>query len=441
MSAWGDSGLLVELLDRQFKFLFDLKGTAQIRQLSRLLSFIQNEPQLVGILEDLRVEALAELKEYEAADAKIRAELARLWQPHQAEVRRRLSGVDLDALRAYWPMDRFEQGLRQTKSAAFSSNRDGVEHITEKLIRAFYYWWKCTNDLVDKGAKPLRGEYAKLGTRLERLLELQRYAARRLEENRRSLAWPAYERLVRKSTVTNPHPPDLSDDLAWMTFSLDAERATAVRRADVDRANYYDKARVDELYAEIAADARLLYEELRLRIGLARSRFGLVRRYAARCEAFEAQRLREVCEKQPRRAERILTLDLARYLFDAGLSPLIDATVANLRPDLLHIQPSSLFYVEAKQYAGRSPKRLLIKAYAQVWSTWGRLRKTYPTTEAFLVVFRRSGPWVELPPVIRHDGLRLYSVLADISTEAGSRQKSGQLVLKEEWLRPKESEE
>lgn len=438
MSAWGDSELLVELLDRQFKFLLDLGGTAQIIRLPRLLSFLQTEPQLVGLLEDLRAEASRELQEYDAADAKVRGELGRLWELHGAEIRQRLEGVTEGALHAYWPMDRFEPGLKETKPAAFASGSDGIESATEKLVRAFHHWWKWTSDLVGKGGEPLTGEYAELGKRLNRLLAVHEHAARRLNEKGGALAWPAYERLVSNATVTNPVPPDPTDDLAWATFPMATDFATALRRADVEGTNYVEALGVDDVYEEIAAGARLLHEELRLRIGLVRSRSALVHRYAARCEAFDAERLRDACEKEPGRAERLLTLDLARYLFDAGLPPLIDANVGGLRPDVLHILPSSMFYVEAKQYANDHPRSQLTKAYAQVWSTWARLRKTYAASEAFVVVFRRSGPWVDLPSVIHHQGLRLYSVVADISTEAGSKEKSSPIRLTEDELRPKD---
>jgi hypothetical protein len=197
---------------------------------------------------------------------------------------------------------------------------------------------------------------------------------------------------------------------------------------------------VDAVYDSIQANAKLLHEELRLRIGLARSRLALVQRYAARCEAFDADRLRKACEDNSGSAERLLTLDLARFLFDAGLPPLIDATVGGLRPDILHVRPASLFYVEAKQYADEHPRSQLTKAYSQVWGTWGRLRKTHPAPEAFLVVFRRGGPWVELPSVIHHEGLKLYSVVADISNEAGSKEKRSPIRLTEYELRPQEKE-
>ncbi len=437
MSAWGDGELLVELLDRQFAFLLALGGTPQIVRLSRVLAFLQSEPQTAAILDDLRAEAEEALRQYDLADLAVRGQLERLWTAHGGEIRDRLKGIEDGSLHAYSRVDCFEANLAERMPATFNEFEDGTVRQTENLIRSVQHWWKWTADVAAKASTSLEGEYAGVGAVLSRLSATHAFAARRLREMGTVLAWPAYERLVENAVVTNPVPPDPTDEVAWVRFAMASEFAGAVQRADFEDTNHVGAIGVDDVYEAINTDAKVLHEELRLRLGLARSRAALVQRYAARCEAFDAERLREACDKESSKAERLLTLDLARFLFDAGLPPLIDATVGGLRPDLLHVDPASLFYVEAKQYADPHPRSWLIKAYAQVWSTWGRLRKTYPATEAFLIVFRRSGPWVDLPSVIHHHGLRLYSVVADISTEAGSREKSTPIRLTESELRPK----
>jgi hypothetical protein len=227
------------------------------------------------------------------------------------------------------------------------------------------------------------------------------------------------------------------DDKNWIRFGEDRKFAEKLREADSKGLHLDAGGGVATFYRELMADAELLHEELRLRIGLTRSRIGLSRRYAAGCEAFHATRLREECKANSHTAETILTLDLARALFDAGLNPVIDGTVSGLRPDLLDTKVSSLFYVEAKQYNSRTPRSMIQKAYKQVWSTWARLRKQYPAAhEAFLVVFRLGGARAELPEVLTSEGFKLYSVLVDISSLAGSREKLQPLQLTEAELLP-----
>jgi len=70
VSAWGDSELLVETTRPSVQVLLGLGGTAQIVRLPRILSFLQGEPQVAALLEDLQAEATRELQEYDAADAR-----------------------------------------------------------------------------------------------------------------------------------------------------------------------------------------------------------------------------------------------------------------------------------------------------------------------------------------------------------------------------------
>jgi len=441
VSAWGDSELLVQLLDRQFAFLLELRGTNKVLRISRLVSFLEGEPQIAGILDDLRYEAAAALARFDEADREVRRVLAQIWATHAEAIRARLQGGD-DRLQDYCPIGQFEERLAHEVQPWFPVADDTPADRTRKLLRAIQHWWKSCAQKAEALHEALPDDLQQVGGLLGRLDATYDFVARRLREESRSLPWPAYARVAETSSVTNPVPPNLSDSSGWEMHRVFSDRAKELRDADafLQAREETGVVRIDGLYDSIDADAKILHEELRLRIGLARSRLALVQRYAARCEAFDAVRLRQACEADSGNAERLLTVDLARYLFDAGLPPLIDATVGGLRPDILHVEPASLFYVEAKQYGEDHPASQLRKAYAQVWGTWGRLRKTYPGKEAFLVVFRRAGPWAELPPVLHHRGLKLYSVVADISTQAGSREKHPVVTLTDEELLPREQE-
>lgn len=439
MSVWGDSALLVELLDRQFEYLLKLNGIARLLRLPRLLAFLEREPSVAGLLQDFHEEANDVLASYDNADKAIRTELADLWSTHETEVRGLLSDVEDDALFAYGRMTDYANRLEGASPAVFPNF--GVpserEQGTERLILALQHWSKWAVQHADeRGGAPTQ-ELRALDGLLSRLRERCEYSSRRIQEASSTLPWPAFVRLGEHANVTNPIPPASAGLVDWVAFNRDSEFATALRRADVGDVSPSEKEDVETVYDATKADAMLLHEELRARIGLGRTRLAIVRRYAARAEAFDARRLRAACDSDTRNAERILTLDFARYMFDAGLNPLIDATVGGLRPDVLHVASGSLFYVEAKQYADEHPSSRLADGYAQVWGTWARLRKTFDVPEAFLVVFRRGGPWVELPPVIHHEGLRLYTVVADISEEGGSKEKLQPVSLTAEQLRPR----
>ncbi len=123
------------------------------------------------------------------------------------------------------------------------------------------------------------------------------------------------------------------------------------------------------------------------------------------------------------RPEDRLTAELARYLFDAGLSPLTKPLAGGRQPDLLDLQAS--FYVEARQYASSSARADIVKSVAQVLDAVGRPRGgPCAVDEAFCVIFRRSGPYYELPSMLQTDTYRLHIVLIDLASapEAGLRQ-------------------
>ena len=198
----------------------------------------------------------------------------------------------------------------------------------------------------------------------------------------------------------------------------------------------FDEALIDEpnetvrwKAESVVEDVRTLRTELALRIGRAASRRHLVDRYAKRCEAFHADRLRTLASKKKGTAEAELVLDFAEFLFDAGIDVASNAEISDLMPDLLSLNSTSPFYCEAKQYAGSWSKPALLKAIAQVWSTWHALRPTHPhLNEAFWVVFRSEGTSWSLPTSLSSHGMTMHLRLIDISenkTRPGTRTGRG----------------
>lgn len=434
------------LVKRQFKYLLGLTGPERLLFLSRLLHFLETEPGLTGILEDLRHEAGPVLVDFQRADQAIRTELAIQWTKHRSELSRCLAPLmateeGRDQLTADATLESYGDRLRSVPVAVFPDPDARGPTDVEKLVLVLKKWHLVAKQQAQETATPLSPELTQLKRVLEDLERAARYAARHLSLGSRTLGWPALQRLRAIRDLSHPTPPLPSEvfnaeSVADYVRYREANRVARAIHGGADEERD-DKSYLARCFREVGTDAKTLREELVLRVGRGRSRIALVRRFAARCEAFDAERLRTACSKSSKRAEALLTLEFARFLFDAGLSPILDATTSGLRPDVLHIEPASLFYVEAKQYNRKNPRAQIKKAYAQVWSTWGRLRRTYPCPEAFLVVFRRTGPYAELPPVLRHGGLRLYSVLADISEEAGSREKSAPVVITEDELLPK----
>lgn len=445
-----DANILVQLLDQQFDYLLGHERHRRLLLVPRLLRFVERDPHLAGIVADMRAEADAELRELELEDGALRERLHSIWEQHRAQILRLLEDDLRDddnhrKINSYCTLDAYEAATKERSPLLFGGMlpRSDREGGTTALIRALSHWttWAMQTATENSAGTSFSGLEG-LPSELEDLKALRLHHLRRYNQAAQTMAGPAYDRLVRIRERLNPPPPKEDADptkriIDWATFQ-EAEKFAERVHGGVPHDNVVVQDDLDVVCNQVAEDAALLLDELRSRVLLGRSRLALVQRFAARSEAFDAARLRDLAAGDTRNAERLLTLDFARYLFDQGLTPLLDPTIGSLRPDILDLTSSDLFYVEAKQYADASPKSALVRAYGQVWGTWGRLRNQFTVPEAFLVVFRRSGPRVELPPLIRFRGLRLYSVLADLDKDSGSAEKYQPISISEDELLPRD---
>ena len=256
------------------------------------------------------------------------------------------------------------------------------------------------------------------------------YAVRLLKLRTRTSAGLALLRLEAVPDQLNPPARLLDDDdlrgandlLRW----VGSESYSLFKLAWQQRLDAAELSIIDKRVAELRDAVERLREELRRRIGTTRSRLALVYRFKLRCEWHDRDRMLAVADddRLPGGPEDRLTGEFARYLFDAGLSPLTKPLAGGLQPDLL--DPAASFYVEAKQYASSSARADIVKSVAQVLDTVGRLRGgPYSVDEAFCVVFRRDGPYYDLPQVLQTETFRLHLVLVDLAptTAAGRRQQ------------------
>jgi hypothetical protein len=218
------------------------------------------------------------------------------------------------------------------------------------------------------------------------------------------------------------------DDALKLVGSADY---SLLKLADEERLSDGDMRIIAERVVDLRTSTERLHEELRRRVSVTRSRLALVHRFKLRCEWHDRDRISAVADNESLSGgpEDRLTAEFARYLFDQGLAPLSKPMTGGLQPDLL--DPSARFYVEAKQYKS-SARGDIVTAVAQVMDTVGRLRGgQYEVDEAFCVVFRRSGPYYDLPVELRTHKYRVHLVLVDVAPadEAGTRQREKPSVI------------
>jgi hypothetical protein len=462
---------LVELLDRQVDFLLRQPDSAAfLIQVEPFLSALRTEPRLAAYLDDVLEEVVQIVDDMEDVDRELTSELLDL-RRELVELRPEADDSNVKPpSESDSPAVKLQASLSYRGTLAYFDewagsepepfNADGEGGLAKTLLGILRN--KETAYLHEAEAAAARenaeGESNPEGVRTEnrppaeagqnrlgrhsleawgrRLGNVQRrydYAVRLLRLRTRTSAGLALLKLEAVPDQLNP-PARVRDDededglraasdlMRWVS----SESYSLFKLAWQGRLDAADLGIIDKRVAELRDAVERLQEELRRRIGTTRSRLALVNRFKLRCEWHDRERMLAVADDGglPGGPEDRLTGEFARYLFDAGLSPLTKPLAGGLQPDLL--DPLASFYVEAKQYAASSARADIVKSVAQVLDTVGRLRGgPYAVDEAFCVVFRRAGPYYDLPPVLQTETYRLHVVLLDLAptTEAGRRQR------------------
>jgi hypothetical protein len=453
VTTWGNADLLVEMLDRQLRFFVEQERERRIILLARWLDFVTREPQLAGLAAELNLETKDALAEITKADHAIRDELASVWERVEPCIRESVGeAVHDDLFNVHCPISEYVARLMVRSSIKLSDATacGAIATDTRELVSALLEWteWAIHASKTERKSAPVEVLHA---NKTVKDLDLRfKYLERQYLALCESHAGPALHRLRRLVLASNSAPPrhgeavteqQRTDQLfESVTFQVTSEFAALVHGAESGLL-VAKKSDLDEALVQSEVDVRLVTHELQMRVLAGRSRLALVRRYAAQCEAFEAKSLRDLVKDDTKNAERTLTRDFAKYLFQQGMNPVLDPTIGCLRPDVVDAVPGDLLYVEAKQYGDSVNRRKVIDAFRQVWSTWGRLENAYRTPEAFLLIFRVGGPRIEPPKRLRCGGRTLYAVVVDISEQAGSKEKKDLLTLSESELLPPVSNE
>jgi hypothetical protein len=428
---WTDPDSVLRIVERQFELLLGASGPRRLRLLPRTLAFLEREPLANAILRDLGTEAEQAFAEYGETCNLARQRLLKVWRAHGSLLVEALRGVPRPEIRdAHARMNTYEQDLT-TRSDAFAVPGHSVgdrfiDESARRLTSALRQWTVWAKRLRDDD-DPREAWLEEISDEVDEVRRQVDHAFRTLKLATVSHGGFSLERLRKIARTVHPPPED------HVAFALGEQYRAAVLSDNIPQG--IEKSVRWELerdVEEVQEHGILLRDELHQRLLLGLSRRAVVDRFAARCETYE----RAALQTENGGAERSLTLKFASYLFDSGFTPVIDPEVAGLKPDVLDAARGSLFYVEAKQYAHRSPKAKIVAAYRQVWSTWLRIEKQFPLSEGFLVVFRRSGPLVHLPRRLDYGHRKLYSTLVDVAEQAGSREKLAPIVIDPSLLLP-----
>ena len=460
---------LVELLDRQVDFLLrQTESAAFLIQIEPFLRALRTEPRLDAYLDDVLEEVVGIIDAMEEVDTALTTELVEL-RRELVELRPEADDSDMKPpSESDSPAARLQARLAYRGTLAYFDewaasesepfNADGVGGKAKTLLRilqnkdtAYLHdveaaagkdetEGKLEDDSSEAQARTAPDQNGPAADGVDawrrRVGSVQRrydYAVRLLRLRTRTSPGLALFKLAAVPDELNP-PPRIIDEEGQETLSdasdlsrwMSSESYSLFKLAWHERLDAADVSVIDRRVDDLRDAVERVREELRRRIGTTRSRLALVNRFKLRCEWHDRERMLAVADDDRRSGgpEDRLTSEFARYLFDAGLSPLTKLLAGGLQPDLL--DPSASFYVEATQFASSSDRGDIVNGVKQVLDTVGRLRGgPYAVDEAFCVVFRRGGPHYDLPALLQTETYRLHLLLVDLAptTEAGRRQR------------------
>ncbi|MGD0712980.1 MAG: hypothetical protein ABSB24_02190 [Gaiellaceae bacterium] len=448
---------VLDALDRQQGSLAQKEGCDYLLGLIRFLGWLEREPLTRDLLQDIRRELHDFCDDWASAENALSDEVIALRdrlveQAPEADDSAMPDPGEASAdawryNRSLAHLDRIVHAGRQLK---ISPNRNDLSDGSEVGEVLNILDWKFRDLIFEPGPEEARrkqrDDLDDLFTELHNITERHFALHRRWVNRQRSGSGFSLWRLEALVRYLEPEAPQFESREQRLNWLYDRSFDDLLRRSPfVLRIGLYgdlddkQEAEFAHALADVRLDQTLLCEDLQDRLGTTRSHLLVVERFRQRCQWYDRDELRALAAREKGRPEAALTAHFARYLFDEGLSPISEAITGGLRPDLLDPLAKPVLYVEAKQYE-RAGKPTLVRAIKQVWDTVDRLSGTaYETSEAFCIVFRRSGPVYVFPvdPLVSN-GVRLHLRLIDIAdlSESGSRQRQRRVQLRAEELLP-----
>ena len=434
---------LVALLDRQYRFLMDQEGVDFVRQLVRFLDVVQRDPRLDLICGDLASEGEQLLIDYSSSESKLVRRLASLRDEllelaPDAAANAYALGASAVADNLSGGLSLFDEIVENRSSdlghlivntiGGYPTTSGQLISVLDNGLNALQYGIDAPPGVVGRRAENRRPELDDVRARLRQIGDEQGHARQSFSLRIHTDPGIAFLRLGGFVRELIPRPPpdfasagEADNYRASRTLKRIASGFAFIETALLRPLDQLDRAElgvVEQRVHELRPLVTRVYEELRLRVGLRRSQAAVVTRFKERCEWHDRDRLQAIEDEDE------LTAELARYLFDSGLSPLTRPRTAGLEPDLLHV--GSHLYVEAKTYARSDRARLFKRGVRQVASTVERLRSAnIEIWDVLYVVFRRDGPLYDLPAEVPYANWTLRPLLIDVAPaeSAGSQQK------------------
>ncbi len=343
----------IDLLDRKFQFLMESQTETFMLDLQKFLDFLLYDEFIRDFRAKIQLDIYNEIQRYQSTlesekDAIVRfKEKLVIAHPELLNLTGELAN-DYD-------FTKFEQVLNGVKDPhsfsvsisndAFSDNTDVGQLVSflvglENDYRYTNKGWKLKDELV---------------VELKNIESLRKY---------NNLNWANYLRVSPSNSlneilvVVNAINPFPKDHQQWMDLSLldKAQQAMTMNHKWVTDLTYgvvskYDdykpaKLNTEQINAQVDKLKLLVkrvYEAIREEIGTNLLHIQLINRYKVRSQIYNKVELRKIVEDKNNagKFEDVLTLDLARFLFDSGLSTYYRVHAESHEYDLIDLETNT----------------------------------------------------------------------------------------------------
>lgn len=451
---------LIEILDRKYNFLMKIPDTEFVLKLVEFLDFIKTYEPICHFTE----------KVYRDFDLKSQDYKARLDKEQEKAI-----GLKRQIIEKYPDLDdsKMEYPGPEKVSTEYRSSFAAFDDVVNKVerVKSFPMEPDLLDDASDVG-KLISIIHTKINeyengdekeNKTRKIDEQIWIEYKNLQEHHEhtQLDWINYCRISPGSTILefsniceaiNPDPRNYTsmedffekwngiDDLKahWYYGSWVRDAVYGLVSKDANyRSSSFSEERIKEGISKLKEGITRIYESLRVEIGLTLLPSQLVHRYKLRSQWYNREYLWSLVDSfekgKKARIEHILTQDLAKYLFDQGITVFYRFKAGQHEFDLLEDAKNPIF-VEVKIYKDSGSKNRLIQGIAELHAYLNNVKSLRRIKNAYYVIFRLAGPIYEFPEVIHTNQFSIYPILIDIgeSKVSGSRQPKPKIIKLEE---------
>ncbi len=454
---------VVDLLDRKFNFLVQSRREDFMLDLTVFLDFLlTHEPvkpftmkiySVFSKSQEVYNKLLAEeQKKIVALGTKIRTrypELDDSKKPKQSPP----PTHPLPFEDSFAGFDRIIKG-EEAKSFSLAPDQMTDDSIPRKLLRIIYTKFQ-EYEGRDAQGKPIRQIDESIRVEYFNLDEQREHNFKKWLNSRRVSAGQALVNLCRVASQINPEPEqyksiderfkrftslELWKSVCFENWIQDATYGVISRYSNHKPAGL-DEKKLDSIFEKLKYEARRIYEAVRQEISTALLHRQILNRYKTRCMWYDFEEMWNLVSDPKGNfvsdREKKMTLHLARFLFDNGVSVIYRMRAGQHEMDMVDPDATKPLLIEAKVYKDSGTREEIIEGIAQLHSYLNNLSASKDINEAYYVVYRFGGPLYELPEEIPTNRFLLSTILIDVgkSRESGSRQPKPVIISKDEIVR------